>query len=106
MDARLQPSHPFGQRFTAATENYIKARRIYWDGRMLRNKAINLPTVPLGFLPKMINRAKTEIVAVTTLVGGFGGFEVSFRSNKIPGCPAPYDQQISMLWEGLSDGKD
>jgi hypothetical protein len=106
MDARLEPSHPFGQRFTAAKENFIKARRIYWDGRMLRNKAIDLPIVPLGILPKMINCAKTNNVAVTTLAGGFGGFEVSFRSTTIPGYPAPYDQQISMLWEDSSVGKD
>ena len=107
MDARLQLSHPFGQRFAAAKDNFIKARRIYWDGRTLRNKAIDLPTVPLDILPKMINRAKTTgKVAVTTLAGGFGGFEVSFRPSTIPGYPAPYNKQISMLWEGSSDGKD
>ena len=33
MDARLQLSQPFGQRFAAAKDNFNKARSIYWDGR-------------------------------------------------------------------------
>ena len=55
----------------------------------------------------MIKRAKTtRKVAVTTLTGGFGGFEVSFRFTTIPGYLTPYNKQISMLWENSSDGKD
>lgn len=56
----------------------------------------------------MIDRAKKtkKKAAVTTLAGGFGGFEVRFRSTTIPGYSAPSDQQISMLWEDSSDGKD
>jgi hypothetical protein len=76
--ARLQPTHAFGKVFQATKKEFSIARTAYYQGRITRSKAPELPKPPKGILPtktEHIRRGRVSAMGRTT-ISGTGGYEV------------------------------
>ena len=106
MKTKLQPNEVFGRASGKAKQIFMDAHAIYQNGRQIRTKAAELPQVPTGILPTVLEHIRQgRYMAGATLEGGLGGSEVTFQSVEVPG-PQQDNIRVSLRWKDTSDGED